>query len=374
MSGCIKKGFTLIEVIVVITILSLLMAILLPAIQSAREASRRTVCINNQRSIAAALMQYQTAKKKLPMGLNIVPIRQQNKATVIYRSQQFLLNKNYTVAAWHVMIMPYMDHLSIWENLTQAVDNTTNESIRKPNNLILPSFWCTSAGTQQIGQISYVANAGYNDMPWGYRDYKLNKWKTGTEAERVVGETTKFNGLFLDGKDPNYGEALKLDDIKDGLANTLLISENLQFNDVWAFVENLYGFCWPFYEVEDKKWNFNSQYTCDLLASKDVYLPPTDLSNPVAFSERRGGKVGYQSTPMRLNRCGLGVTGSRAWLTARPSSAHGQIVIAAMADGSVRPVNEEIEFLVYAAAMCPQDKNSVCTDLHERLFQSNELD
>ncbi|MDO5566001.1 MAG: DUF1559 domain-containing protein, partial [Planctomycetia bacterium] len=316
MLGNTKKGFTLIEVIVVIAILGLLMAILIPAIQSAREASRRTVCINNQRNIASALMQYQTAKKKLPMGLNIVPLRQENKSTVEYRSQQFLLNKTYTVAAWHVMIMPYMDQLAIWENLTQAVDGTSDESIRKPNNIILPTFWCPSAGTQQAGQLSYVANAGYNDMPWGHRDYQVNKWKIGTQDERVVGETTKFNGLFLDGKDPKYGEALKLEDVKDGLSNTMLISENLQFNDVWAYTENLYGFCWPFYEAKDNNWKFNVDFSCVCVAAMPVYVPPTDAREAQgtfakkmwvsACTENADDKLGYafQNTPMRINRCG----------------------------------------------------------------------
>ncbi|MDD3587924.1 MAG: DUF1559 domain-containing protein, partial [Thermoguttaceae bacterium] len=325
-----KKGFTLIEVIVVIAILGLLMAILIPAIQSAREASRRTVCMNNQRNIASALMQYQTAKKKFPMGLNIVPLRQENKSTVNYRGQQFLLNQTYTVAAWHVMIMPYMDQVAVWDNLTQATDNTTDESIRKPNNIILPTFWCPSAGTQQAGQLSYVANAGYNDMPWGLRDWTINKWKIGAEAELVVGETTKFNGMFLDGKDSRYGEALKLDDVKDGLSNTMLISENLQFNDVWAYTENLYGFCWPFYVEKDNNWIFNSDFSCNCVAAMPVYVPPTNNISQASFANNtwvsecaeNTNKVGYafQSTPMRFNRCGTATTGSRSWLTARPSS------------------------------------------------------
>jgi prepilin-type N-terminal cleavage/methylation domain-containing protein len=62
------RGFTLVELLVVIAIIGVLVALLLPAIQAAREASRRTSCINNLKQFGVALLNYESAKKKLPAG------------------------------------------------------------------------------------------------------------------------------------------------------------------------------------------------------------------------------------------------------------------------------------------------------------------
>src|SRR5215471_9824294 len=61
-----KRGFTLVELLVVIAIIGILVALLLPAIQAAREAARRSQCVNKMKQLGLAVLNYESAKKVLP--------------------------------------------------------------------------------------------------------------------------------------------------------------------------------------------------------------------------------------------------------------------------------------------------------------------
>lgn len=117
-----RRGFTLVELLVVIAIIGTLVGLLLPAVQAAREAARRTTCTNNLKQLATAVHLYETAKRTFPpAALN-----------PDYRATSSAFSGNATQRlSWIVCCLPYLEEVSLHE----SVVNYTKKSSRFPNDL-----------------------------------------------------------------------------------------------------------------------------------------------------------------------------------------------------------------------------------------------
>src|SRR3954469_23029977 len=128
------RGFTLVELLVVIAIIGILVALLLPAVQAAREAARRTQCANNMKNIGLALINYSDTKKTLPPA---TPFRPSNNI--------FPNVPNGPGGTWVWHIMPYIEEQALYDKFdkTQNCSHANNaEFIAVP----LPWLVCPSDG------------------------------------------------------------------------------------------------------------------------------------------------------------------------------------------------------------------------------------
>jgi len=176
-------GFTLVEMLVVIAIIGVLMGLLLPAVQGAREAGRRATCVNNQYQLARALMRADDTNFFYPGWKNAVA---RTSGTA------FL--------SWTVPILPFMERNDVFRNWTTA----TGSAVQAP---YIAFFVCPSSPPDALTQptLSYAGNAGAG-------------LAAGTTANR-------FDGVMAD--TTIAGSRMSLDDVStgDGLPNTVLLTE-----------------------------------------------------------------------------------------------------------------------------------------------------
>ena len=130
MKSVCRGAFTLVELLVVIAIIGILVALLLPAVQSARNAARRLQCFNNQKQLALAILNYESARKALPPSY----IRRGRNADLYgYDATQWTQNEGHGL--W-TLILPYMEESA----LQNAVDFTYDWNERRRPSLQQANF------------------------------------------------------------------------------------------------------------------------------------------------------------------------------------------------------------------------------------------
>jgi prepilin-type N-terminal cleavage/methylation domain-containing protein/prepilin-type processing-associated H-X9-DG protein len=232
-----RQGFTLVELLVVIAIIGILMALLLPAVQAAREAARRAQCANNTKQIVLGSLAYGDVFKTFPPDAlwgNITsagPVAPQtgNRQTWCIAIFQFVEQKPlYDAINKYTWVGPNGGHtnapgqpLDGWDQISQP-PATSGAGPKYNGDLIgqvLPNFRCPSDGVvsniAQLGGFSHTNYAGSMGLYWGQAIQPIGA----PAAAFVTNQPTSCRGIFT------WNEPCCFAAIRDGQSNTIFCAE-----------------------------------------------------------------------------------------------------------------------------------------------------
>jgi len=191
------RGFTLVELLVVIAIIAVLIGLLLPAVQAAREAARRSACGNNMRQLGLAALNYENSARALPF-------REGNFAEGYPNRMSGL-----------ILMLPYIEHSATFDSIMADIPNNqppwgSLDGWRRP----IQTFLCPSdVPPPALGSIQHT-------------NYMLSG---GDTVDRHTSNSAS-RGMYGMAVSPRPGRGFTLAQIPDGLSSTLAMSERIRAN------------------------------------------------------------------------------------------------------------------------------------------------
>jgi prepilin-type processing-associated H-X9-DG protein len=309
----------LVELLVVIAIIGTLMALLLPAVQSARESGRSNACRSNLTNLQRAMTAYEVNEKQYPGYVNAVGI----------------VGK--VSASWGAMMLPHIEQRQLWDTYASG----------KPAAGTIEIYICPSDPPQaeNTPAMSYLANAGWIQDE-GIKD----------EGDGCAPKENPANGLFFDRtrggsdvrdlnppcKDPELDPILRMDFASvqaqgDGSTHTLMFAEGINA-DVWTGIS-----------APDKKWHYGFCWEDPQMVATWMSEPPSSSRIETGYQYRRINGITEQLPSYQ---------GDKAPNSGFPSSNHPGGINVAFVGGQVVNISNNINPVVYAQLMTSNRKLS----------------
>jgi prepilin-type N-terminal cleavage/methylation domain-containing protein len=198
------RGFTLVELLVVIAIIGLLMALLMPAVQAARESSRRAACMNNLKQIGLAIANYQLVTKQFPPS----------SSDSLDNTLDFAIRERGELRhSWASFILPYLE----WSLLADTIDwraHALSATNQRAASTIIPGYRCPTYTGAEFSVSSYRFDR--LEKPCAIGNYLAFG---GTTVGHLWGTQLKPDGVIIP------GGKITPQDVTDGLSRTFLIVE-----------------------------------------------------------------------------------------------------------------------------------------------------
>ena len=346
MNRRMRRGFTLVELLVVITIIGMLMALLLPAVQAARESGRRATCMNNEHNLSIALLNYESSKRKFPPFAGLIIQDTSGAAGSTTTGPPSLDGSTYVNGSWVISILPHIeraDMWSLWHDANPTAGSTTVRVIRPRVGLNLtkcPSFSPDFEGPG-IANLHYVVNTGWLDAS------ASDPGSAGDGRDKGVFHNHQDYGVGNPFTVPeNLRTYVSLDYVSsnDGSSSTLLLGENI---------------------------------------NAETLVPPPSASGvvfggyvPLLNGNRRPiveGDVGMVWWPnpipecATINSCVKGLPTGLPWQSRiRPGSAHPGLVIVSFCDGHAHMLSESIDYQIFRHIMSPNGEKAGILGVFDR--------
>jgi prepilin-type N-terminal cleavage/methylation domain-containing protein/prepilin-type processing-associated H-X9-DG protein len=240
-----ELGFTLVELLVVIAVIGILVALLLPAVQAARESARRAQCLNNFKQVGVAMHSYHAARNHFPDGIDMWT----TSAPCSIPPGKTL---SFIGWGWGTHILPYLEESSVFSmfDLTERSDNNyAKGNSFKAGASKISTYLCPSdpKGFELVGCCSDVSNGGSDAEDVGKTN--MAGIADSTSWQCVYKEYDNYPSGWprWDGNGVLFGHsAVNVSKITDGTSHTLMIGEVVGYEDV----ENA-GYFWVTWDVLD---------------------------------------------------------------------------------------------------------------------------